>query len=121
MNIILADNQYITRAGICLTLSEIEAQGERIVAKNKRELIDHLQKSRDAVVVLDVTNMDFDGSEDLLIVQKRFPEAEWILFSLELSETFIRNTVLGSDRMSIVMKDADEDEMRFALKSLLHH
>ena len=57
---------------------------------DKLQLVQILTKYNEGIVILDYTLFDMNGIEELLIIEKRFPDARWLLFSNELSEDFIR-------------------------------
>ena len=65
--------------------------------------------------VLDYTLFD-TSAEYLLILQERFKEAHFILFSDNLSEDFIRRMVFGGTSFSVVMKDAPMIEIEEGLR-----
>lgn len=109
-NIIIADNQDITQAGIAYVLSKrdnISCQA----ARNKTELILFLNDCPEAVVILDYTLFDISSESDLLNIGQRFPLAHLILWSEELSVDFIRSLVNASTRISVLMKDAKMSEI----------
>jgi DNA-binding NarL/FixJ family response regulator len=56
------------------------------------------------------------GLETLLIIGLRFPQASWLLFSDDLSESFLRRIALER-QFSIVLKDASLEEIRQAIQS----
>lgn len=117
--LLLADNQDISRAGICYLSDRIAGFGQVLEIGCRSELIRALTASPDAVVVLDYTLFDLSGPEDLMILQARFPRASWMLFSEELSEDFIRRMGFGSEAFSVVMKDASLEEIEQALRAAL--
>ena len=53
------------------------------------ELIQQLRLYPQAVVILDYTLFDFAGADELIVLQERFKEADWILFSDELKYQLI--------------------------------
>ena len=61
------------------------------VVERRSELIVQLLANPDSIVVLDYTLFDFDSVDDLLTLQQRFSKVNWILFSDELSDDFIRS------------------------------
>lgn len=75
-------------------------------AADKHELLQLLQQHPQAVVILDYTLFDLTSADELLILQERFKQVSWILFSDELSENFIRRILFSSEAFSIVLKDA---------------
>ena len=117
-NIIIADNQDITQAGMAYVLSKrdnISCQ----VARNKSELILLLNDCPEAVVILDYTLFDISSESDLLNIGQRFPLAHLILWSEELSVDFIRHLVNASNRISVLMKDAKMAEIEQCLDYVL--
>lgn len=119
MNILLADNQGITRAGILYLCDKMPEVGRIRTVANCRELIQALSVESEVVVVLDYTLFDMVSADELIILQERFKRAGWLLFSEELSEDFMRRVLFSNEAFSIVLKDAPLDEIRTALQSVL--
>lgn len=117
--LIIADNQDITKAGILYLTDRIPDFPLVTEATDKQELLQLLQRYPQAVVLLDYTLFNLAGADELLIIQERFKQVSWILFSDELSEDFIRRILFSSEAFSIVLKDASSDEIRAALQSAL--
>jgi two-component system, NarL family, response regulator LiaR len=118
--LIIADNQDITKAGILYLSDRMPDLGLMTEAADKHELLQLLQQHPQAVIILDYTLFDLTGADELLILQERFKQVSWILFSDELSEDFIRRILFSSEAFSIVLKDAPSAEIRAALQSALH-
>ena len=118
--LIIADNQDITKAGILYLSDRMPDLGLVTEAADKHELLQLLQQHPQAVVILDYTLFDLTSADELLILQERFKQVSWILFSDELSENFIRRILFSSEAFSIVLKDAPSAEIRAALQSALH-
>lgn len=117
-NIIIADNQDITRAGMAYVLStrgDVASQ----VASNKSELILRLTDCPEAVVILDYTLFDISSTSDLMNIGQRFPLSHLILWSEDLSIDFIRSLVNASSRISVLMKDARMSEIEQCLDYVL--
>ena len=117
-NIIIADNQDITQAGMAYVLSKRDKISCR-VARDKSELILLLNDCPEAVVILDYTLFDISSESDLLNIGQRFPLAHLILWSEELSVDFIRHLVNVSNRISMLMKDAKMAEIEQCLDYVL--
>ena len=117
-NIIIADNQDITRAGMVYVLSKIGNVSYQVVS-NKSELILLLNDCPDAVVILDYTLFDISSESDLLIIGQRFPLSHLVLWSEDLSVDFIRNLVNVSNHVSVLMKDAKMSEIEQCLDYVL--
>ena len=113
---IIADNQDITRAGILFLLGLQKEIQVIVEADSKAELIRELRLHPDAVVVLDYTLFDFNTADELVVLHERFKDADWLLFSDELSLNFIRQVVLPAKAFSVVMKDSSKEEITTAMQ-----
>lgn len=118
-DLILADNQDITRLGLKVMAISFDTISSVHEARDKSKIISILSNNQDAIVVLDYTLSDFSAAGELLILQQRFPKAHWILFSEELSETFIRSLIFASHSFSILLKSSSLNEIRVALSSVI--
>lgn len=113
---IIADNQDITKAGMMFLLSKQKDTSLLLEADNKAELIQQLRLHPAAVVILDYTLFDFSGVEELIVLHERFKQADWLLFSDELSMTFLRQVLFSSMAFGVVMKDNSKEEIFSALQ-----
>ena len=104
---IIADNQDISKAGMMFLLSKQKEVSLLLEADNKAELIQQLRLHPQAVIVLDYTLFNFAGADELIVLQERFKEADWILFSDELSLNFLRQVLFSSMAFGVVMKPAN--------------
>ena len=112
--IILADIQDITRLGIQWILLQM-GQPETENAFRKNELIQKLTISPESIVVLDYTNFDFNSCDELIILSQRFETSHFILFSEDLSLSFL-HTITLNPHFSIVSKESSEAEIRLAIQ-----
>ena len=113
---IIADNQDISKAGMMFLLSRQKDVSVLLEADNKAELIQQLRLYPQAVVILDYTLFDFAGADELIVLQERFKEADWILFSDELSINFLRQVLFSSMAFGVVLKDNSKEEILSALQ-----
>lgn len=120
MNILLADRQDITRAGLMFLIGELDDCRYQCV-ENKAELLSALQAEGACVVVLDYTLFDIADADELRILNQRFPQAHWLLFCEELSVEFIRYIVAVSPQFSVLLKDSPFTEIREALRFAIHN
>ena len=90
-------------------------------ADDKTEMIEQLKEHPDAVIVLDYTLFDINDVEELEILCQRFPMAQWVLFSMELSVDFVRRIVAISPRFSILMKESPSQEILECLQYAKRH
>lgn len=113
---IIADNQDITKAGLMFLLSKSKEVTTLLEAENKSELINLLRMYPNAVVIVDYTLFNFSGPDELLVLNERFKEVDWLLFSDELSLHFLRRVVFSSTSFGVIMKDSSKEEIQTALQ-----
>ena len=113
---IIADNQDITKAGMMFLLSSQKDTALLLEADNKAELVQQLRLHPQAVVILDYTLFDFSGADELIVLHERFKEADWLLFSDELSMEFLRQVLFSSMAFGVVLKDNSKEEILSALQ-----
>lgn len=118
MNVLIADNQGITRAGLMYILQSVTEAESRCVA-DKAGLIEELKSCPDSVVIIDYTLFDINDAAELLVLGDRFPNACWLLFSDDLSTDFIRLVVASSTRFGVVLKDSPLSEIRLAISTAI--
>ena len=114
-NVVIADNQDITRIGIESLIRENEKNAVLYQAKSKSELIKLLIAYPEALVVFDYSLFDMGSVDELLNVNARFPKAHWLLFSDELSGDFLKRLLFNSQSFSVVLKMADINEINTAI------
>ena len=114
MEILLADKQDITRAGLVYVLSDFNGVTTKYV-EDKSELLLALQNDGNRVIVLDYTLFDINDAAELSILSERFAEARWLLFCEDLSVDFVRVLIATSPRFSILLKECSLQEIREAL------
>lgn len=120
VNIILADNQGITRIGIEALINNYKKGLEFDLVSTKKMLITSLTSNANSIVVLDYSCFNFGGIDELLNVSARFPDAYWILFSEELSADFLNRIFFSSESFSVVLKSSDINEINLAIASAFH-
>ena len=98
-DVILADNQDITRVGMMHVCDKFCEQTYRQVA-DKTELIEQLKQNGEAVVVLDYTLFDINDIEELEILHERFPLAK-----------FVRRAIALTPLFSVLLKDSSLSEI----------
>lgn len=119
MEILLADKQDITRAGLMYVLSDFNGVTTKYV-EDKSELLLALQNDGNRVIVLDYTLFDINDAAELSILSERFAEARWLLFCEDLSVDFVRVLIATSSRFSILLKECSLQEIREALDYAVH-
>lgn len=117
--IVLADNQDITKAGWFYLLQKQIESKEISEASTKSELLLILSELPDALIILDYTLFDFESVNELIFLQTRFEKADWILFSDELSDEFLRTLLYNTSSFSVLMKDGSKEEIMSAMKEAM--
>ena len=111
MNVIIADQQDITRAGLLYIMSKMKDITCRLAA-DKTELLHLLNKEPQSVVIMDYTLFDLKDENELLIIGQRFPNSMLILWSEDLSVPFVRLLINTSSVISILLKESSLYEIR---------
>ncbi len=119
MQILLADKQGITRAGLMFLCNE--ASYPYRCTDDKTELIEALRTNGEAIVILDYTLFDIGDAAELQILSQRFPHASWILFSEDLSVDFVRMIAAGNGQFSILLKESPIEEIKEGLTEVVNH
>lgn len=120
MKVLLADNQDITRAGLLYVCSSM-AGVECCQVEEKAALIERLNESPGSCVILDYTLFDINDAAELLILNQRFPQVQWLLFSEDLSLDFVRLLIASSPCFSILLKESPLSEIREAVRFTVMH
>ena len=121
MNILLADPQDITRAGLLWLCAQMgdTIEGECINVTDKPSLVQNLKQNPESLVVLDYTLFDINDVDELSIICQCYPESQWLIFSDDLSIDFIKQAAAISHRISILFKDSPMSEIRQCLTTIL--
>lgn len=118
--LIIIDKQAISNAGIHYLAAKTGELMAIIDVMTTKDLVTSLEQHPEAVVVMDFTLLDL-SFEYLLIMHERFKHVQWVLFSEQLSNDFIRRMAFSSKAFSIVLKDASEEEILMALVKGARH
>lgn len=117
--IIIADNQDITKAGLLFLLEQLKDVGSIREVESKKELVRELISEGQAVIILDHTLFDFSGADELLILKERFQKTDWLLFSDELSDDFLKRLILHNSSFSVVLKNSRKEEITGAIRGAI--
>lgn len=118
-NFILCDNQDITRFGFEQLVRSLGLSGEFYFSATKANLMNQLMRNSESVVLFDYTRFDFVSVDELTILQLRFPKVDWIVFSDELSNDFVRSLVFNTQNFSVLLKDSSLDEIKSCIREVL--
>lgn len=112
---IIADNQYITRAGLISILKEMDDHAFIVEASNYNNLQSSLRDEPRSLVVVDYSLFDFLSINHFLNMKSGAKESSWLLFSHELEEHFLRQTLLADPSFSVVLKQSKGWQIKEAL------
>ena len=112
---IIADNQDITRLGIEHILQH-DAANTIDNAFSKSEIVALLKQEPASVVIMDYTNLNFTSPDELLILNERFCDAHFLIFSEDLSLDFIHKISIYNS-FSLTLKSDTEAEIKWAIDS----
>lgn len=114
--LIIADAQDITRLGIKYLAKDVENVTAVHEALDKQSMLTLLSLYPDSLIVLDYVLSEFASINELRILHERYPNADWLLFSEELSDTFLREMHSNSLPFSIVLKSSSLEEIKAAVE-----
>jgi hypothetical protein len=109
-NIILSDNQYISKAGWLYLISTYSLETTIREAATKKELEKLLVEEQESLVILDYTLFDFENVNELIIWSMRFEKTDWLLFSEELSEEFLQQIIYNTHSFSVLTKNSFKEK-----------
>lgn len=115
---IIADNQFVTKEGMKCILNGSNIT-HIVAVTNVGELQKQLAVYPDALVILDYTLFDFVSVQQLLVVKAAAQKSDWLLFSDELGEEFMRYVLFSDPTISVVMKHGSQQEIQLALHNIL--
>lgn len=118
-NLLLCDNQEITRFGLLSLLSDIVDIDKTYQLSEKKSLLLHLEHFPNSLVCFDYTLFDFASVDELVILEARFPAVNWVLFSDELSTDFVRTLLFSTTMFSILLKDSSLNEISMCFNEAL--
>jgi DNA-binding NarL/FixJ family response regulator len=71
-----------------------------------------------AMVILDYTLFDFKSTDQMLNLRNFAQESNWLLFSDELSPQFIRQVLVNTPELGIVMKNDSQQDIETAIETV---
>jgi len=119
-NILLADNQDITRIGIQALLAKIgaaEVPQQRV--EDLEELEREMLRAEAPIVILDMDTFEMTSPQELLSLYEKQPMTRWILFQDVVTDQQLE-VFGGMPSVSIILKSNSGEEIRACLKSVLH-
>jgi len=114
---IVADNQFVTRMGLTAILNA-NTTDTVIYADSVSRLQEMLVTHPRAMVILDYTLFDFKSTDQMLNLRNFAQESNWLLFSDELSPQFIRQVLVNTPELGIVMKNDSQQDIETAIETV---
>lgn len=114
---IVADNQFVTRMGLTAILNA-GTTDTVIYADSVSRLQEMLVAHPRAMVILDYTLFDFKSTDQMLNLRNFAQESNWLLFSDELSPQFIRQVLVNTPELGIVMKNDSQQDIETAIETV---
>ncbi|MBP3777048.1 MAG: response regulator transcription factor [Prevotella sp.] len=114
-NFILADNQELTAFALKTLIREHESATLHH-ATDKEQLVKQLQAEESSIVILDYTLFNIEDEDQLLIIIERFPQAQWLMVSDDLTAPLMRKLVYTVRNVGIVFKDSPFKLFRHAIE-----
>lgn len=116
--VLIAEDHTLLRAGLKIMLSQeedLEVVGE---ADNGKEAIRAVSLLAPDLVLMDLTMPGTNGMEAMVEIKKRFPETRILVLTIHKTDEYIQEALrAGAD--GYVLKDASQDELRLAVRSVL--
>ncbi len=117
INITLADDHKLIRAGYRSILEEIEDINLVGEASNGQEAIELVEEIKPDVVVLDITMPVKSGLEAAREIRSSYPEVKILMLSMHQEEAYIKKSVEnGAD--GYLVKDTDSEIFIQAIRTL---
>ena len=117
-NFILADNHELTAFALKTLIREHEGATLHY-AIDKEQLVRQLQAEEESIVILDYTLFNIEDEDQLLIIIERFPHAQWLMASDDLTVPLMRKLVYTVRNVSIVFKDSQLKLFRHAIEYVI--
>ncbi len=112
--IIIFDNQDITRAGLRGYIFEWFAGPTVECVASKEELVGKLTERQNSVVIIDYALSDFRSVDQFLVFATRFGKANWIIFTNSFTDELVHR-LASEPNIGLLLKDCCESELRAAL------
>ncbi len=117
-NLILADSQFLVVESL-KTLIEADGRLKLAgVARNKTDLFELLKTFRNAVLIVDLANIDFQGVEEFKKIRKKFPRISIVILTNSITNVEFAS-MTRFEITNIVYKTARKEEIIWAIDSAL--
>lgn len=117
--ILIVEDHTLLRAGLCALLLQdpnIEIVGE---ADNGRAAVQAVGLLAPHLVLMDLSMPGMNGIEAIMDIKRRFPGTRVLVLTIHKTDEYIHESLrAGAD--GYILKDATQDELRIAVRSVLN-
>jgi two-component system, NarL family, response regulator NreC len=117
IKIIIADDHNLFREGLKMLLrkdKEFEVVAE---AESGKELLEILAHQETDIVLMDISMPEMSGLETMKLAKKQFPKLRFIMITMHAEGQYVVQAVKNG-AYGYLLKNSDEEELKFALKSV---
>lgn len=111
------DIQDITRLGIVALAKDLHSFESITEIRDKSDLLNFISENTNCIVILDYALSEFSSIRELQILHERYANVDWLLFSDEINDSFLREMKANSLMFSIVLKTNNLEEIRDCIVS----
>lgn len=118
IRIILADDEYLARENLKITLSRVTLPNQVVgEAQNGRELLELVNERKPDAVLVDIRMPEMDGLKSIQYGKKLSPKTQWIIIS-GFSEFDYASRAIELSVSSYLLKPLKTDELEKALRKV---
>lgn len=117
--ILIVEDHTLLRAGLMVMLEQdhdLEIVGE---ADNGRDAVRMIDMLRPDLVLTDLSMPGMNGIEAIVDIKRRHPDTRVLVLTIHRMDEYIHESLrAGAD--GYILKDASQDELRLAIRNVLH-
>jgi DNA-binding NarL/FixJ family response regulator len=117
--VIIADDHTLFRQGLKLILEDIENIEVIADVPNGKELIEVTPVLKPDLIIMDINMPHINGIDASRILLQEYPDLKILVVSMYGDEQYY-NSVIENGVKGFILKDADNSELRLAVKSILN-
>lgn len=117
--VIIADDHTLFRQGLKLILEDIENIEVIADVPNGKELIEVTPVLKPDLIIMDINMPHVNGIDASRILLQEYPDLKILVVSMYGDEQYY-NSVIENGVKGFILKDADNSELRLAVKSILN-
>jgi DNA-binding NarL/FixJ family response regulator len=117
--VIIADDHTLFRQGLKLILEDIENIEVIADVPDGKELIEVIPVLKPDLIIMDINMPHVNGIDASRILLQEYPDLKILVVSMYGDEQYY-NSVIENGVKGFILKDADNSELRLAVKSILN-